>query len=363
MRRALALARRGQGLVEPNPMVGAVVVRDGRVVGEGYHRRYGGPHAEVEALRAAGRRAKGATVYVTLEPCCHWGKTPPCTDAILAADVKRVVAAMIDPFPKVHGKGRRILRGQGVQVDIGLLQEEARQLNGPFLTRLGKGRPYVIGKWAQSLDGALATAAGESKWISGETSRKFVHSLRSRVDGILIGIGTALADDPLLTVRGPVARRIATRIVVDSECRLPVGSRLVKTIPEAPVLVAHRRGLSGAAERRRRALAERGVMMAELPADRAGRVRMKALLQYLGEQEYTNVMVEGGAVVLSSLLRQGLVDEAHVYIAPMVVGGSNARRIGATDGGTDLVKLADAVRLNLRAVERSGDDVHVMLEA
>jgi diaminohydroxyphosphoribosylaminopyrimidine deaminase/5-amino-6-(5-phosphoribosylamino)uracil reductase len=367
MRRALALARRGQGRVEPNPMVGAVVVREGRIVGEGFHRRYGGPHAEVEALAAAGRRAKGATLYVTLEPCCHWGKTPPCTDAVLAAGIRRVVAAMIDPFPEVRGKGAALLRRQGVRVETGLLEPEARILLAPFLTRLLHRRPFVIVKWAQSLDGALATAGGESKWISSEHSRAFVQQLRGRVDGILVGAGTAQADDPLLTARltrpPRTPRRIATRIVIDSQCGLSLQSRLVQTIPDAPVLVAHHEELSSAAGRRRKALAARGVMTVAVPGDVHGGLRLEPLLAHLASMEYTNILVEGGAETLSSFFRAGLVDEAELFIAPLLIGGKNAPRAAQSlsGRGRDLKRLADAARMEITRVARSGPDIHLTL--
>src|SRR5436305_1406899 len=203
MRRALELAERGRGFVEPNPLVGAVVVRDGSVVGEGWHRRYGEAHAEVNALAQAGEAARGATLYVTLEPCCHVGKTPPCTDAVLAAGISRVVAAMADPFPKVAGGGIARLRAAGVAVAVGLGESEARRLNAPYLKLLATGRPYVHAKWAMTLDGKIATRTGDSRWISNEASRRVVHAMRGRMDAILVGIGTALVDDPSLTAPPP----------------------------------------------------------------------------------------------------------------------------------------------------------------
>lgn len=360
MRRALALAARGRGFVEPNPVVGAVVVRDGRIIGEGYHRFFGGPHAEVYALAAAGRRARGATLYVTLEPCCHHGKTPPCTDAVMSAGIARVVAATIDPFAQVKGKGARILRAHQIRVEVGLLQQEARQLNAPFFKRVATGRPYVIAKWAQSLDGCIATARGESKWISSEASRAQVQQLRGRVDGILVGIGTALADDPLLIARperGRDIRRVASRIVLDSACRLPLRSQLVRTVASAPLLVFHRARLDRAAQRRRDQLARRGVMTLGVPAP-GGRLAVPAMLDHLGRFDFANVLVEGGAEVLASFFAAGQVDEAHVYIAPKVIGGPSARH---AIGGPDLSRLADAFALQVRALERVGPDVHLVL--
>jgi len=237
MARALELASRGEGYVEPNPMVGCVIVRDGEVVGEGWHQKFGGPHAEVEALRVAGARARGATMYVTLEPCCHHGKTPPCTEAIIAAGITRVVCAQRDPFEQVAGRGIEMLKAAGIAVEAGMLEAEAKTLNAPYLKLVTTGRPWIIAKWAMTLDGKIATRTGDSRWISGEASREIVHRLRGRVDGIMVGCDTALHDDPLLTARPPGAR-VATRIVVDSYASLALESQLVRSVSAAPVLVA-----------------------------------------------------------------------------------------------------------------------------
>lgn len=350
MGRALLLARRGAGFVEPNPVVGAVVVKGGKVVGEGWHRFFGGPHAEVYALQKAGAKARGATLYVTLEPCCHWGKTPPCTDAVRAAGVKRVVVAMVDPFAKVRGKGLKILRGAGIEVECGCLEVAARRVNGPFLMRVAEGRPWVIAKWAQSLDGSIATAGGESKWISGEGSREIVQQLRGRVDGIVVGIGTVLADDPLLTARPARARdlrRVATRMVLDRTCRLPLDGKLMRTVGEAPVMVVHGEGLRGAAEARRKKLAERGAMT--VGAKDVGR-----LLQYLGERDYTNVLVEGGGRVLAAFFAGGWVDECHLFQAGLLIPGGRRAVAGEAAG-----RLAEAPRLEIAGAERVGADVHI----
>jgi len=346
-------------------MVGAVVARGSpapKIMGEGYHHRFGEPHAEVHALAAAGGRARGGTLYVTLEPCCHWGKTPPCTEAILAAGVRRVVVAMVDPFPQVAGKGIARLRRQGVRVDVGLLGEEAARLNAPFVTRITGHRPYVIAKWAQSIDGCIATATGESKWISSEESRQFVQGLRGRVDGILVGIGTALADDPLLMARpnrGRDIRRLATRIVLDAQCRLPVDGQMVRTIPVAPLLMVHAENLVGAAAKRQKVLQGKGVMTLAVPADAAGKLRLKPLLSHLAGMDYTNILVEGGGHVLASFFDDGFVDEAHVFMAPILIGGPNARRPVA---GPDLRKLADAQRFRIVDHDRCGPDIHLVMQ-
>ena len=360
MARALNLASRGRGDVEPNPLVGALVVRNEKIVGKGYHRNFGGPHAEVHALHNAGPKARGATLYVTLEPCCHWGKTPPCTDAILAAGITRVVVAMVDPFAAVHGKGIRLLRRRGLQVDVGLLENAARALNAPFITRVSLARPFVIAKWAQSLDGCVALATGESKWISSETSRAFVQQLRGRMDAIIIGRATAEKDDPLLMARpasGADIRRIATRIVLDSECRLSTNSQLIRTIPFAPLMLIHAKKLAPAAEKRRRTLEARGAMTIPVPTNRQGQLHLNPLLKFLAERDYTNVLVEGGPEVMASFLAANLVDEAHIFIAPIIIGGKNARH---AVGGPDLQKLADAARLEFTAATRSGVDVHLV---
>jgi diaminohydroxyphosphoribosylaminopyrimidine deaminase/5-amino-6-(5-phosphoribosylamino)uracil reductase len=342
MRRALELAARGQGLVEPNPMAGCTIVRDGETVGEGFHGRFGGPHAEVEALRVAGPRARGATAYVTLEPCCHHGKTPPCTHALLAAGIRRVIVAQGDPFPQVAGGGIAELEGAGVEVEVGLLEAEARELNA---------RPWIIAKWAMTLDGRLATAQGDSRWISGEASRAIVHRLRGRVDAVLVGRGTAAADDPLLTARPP-GPRTAARIVVDSQASLSATSQLARTAAEAPVIVAA--ATSAPAENVRR-LTEAGCEVLACQGSSHAE-RLDWLLGELGRRRMTNVLVEGGSQLLGSLFAAGAVDEAHVFIAPKLVGGSQAP---ISIAGQGVARMADALELADPQVEQSGADVYV----
>jgi diaminohydroxyphosphoribosylaminopyrimidine deaminase/5-amino-6-(5-phosphoribosylamino)uracil reductase len=349
MRRALELAERGRGRVEPNPLVGVVVVRGGRAVGEGWHRKYGEAHAEVEALAAAGGDARGATLYVTLEPCCHQGKTPPCTDAILRAGVARVVAAMSDPFPAVAGKGADLLRRAGVAVDFGLCEPAARRLNAPYLTLLATGQPYVHAKWAMTLDGKIATRAGNSKWISNEASRRRSHELRGRMDAVIVGIGTALADDPRLTARPP-GPRTAVRVILDSQCRLPAESVLAKTAREAPTLVA---ATAGAPPERVAALRALGCEVLTPPAA-DGRTDVKALLAELGRRRMTNVLLEGGAGVLGAFLDAGVIDEVHVFVAPLLAGGAGAR---TPVGGRGVEKIAEALRLAETRVEVIDGDV------
>lgn len=343
MRRALELAERGRGFVEPNPLVGAVVVRDGAVVGEGWHERFGGPHAEVNALAAAGHAARGATLYVTLEPCYHHGKTPPCTDAVIRAEIRRVIAAMADPFPQVAGRGVAALRAAGVQVDVGACEAAARDLNRPYLTLLRHGRPYVHAKWAMSLDGKIATAGGDSKWISGRESRDVVHQLRGRMDAVLVGAGTVRADDPLLTAR-PAGPRVATRIVLSTRGRLPPGCQLLRTAREAPVIVAT---LAGGGEDAHAA----GCEVVELPAE-GGRSSVPALLAELGRRRLTNLLVEGGAEVFGAFADARLIDEFHVFVAPTLIGGSGALSPVGGRGATDMRGAWPLASWQQRAVGR-----------
>lgn len=348
MRRALDLAARGRGAVEPNPMVGAVVVRNGVVVGEGYHQRYGGPHAEVHALEAAGAAAAGSTLYVTLEPCCHHGKTPPCTDSVLRSGVRRVVAAMQDPFPQVAGGGLNRLRDAGLEVAVGVLEAAARQLNAPYLTLVQQQRPYVTAKWAMTLDGRIATVAGESKWITGPEARAFAHGERGCMDAIVAGIGTVLADDPLLTARPP-GPRVPLRVVMDRTARLPVGSQLARTAGEVPTLLVT--ALAASADR---VAALQAMGCSVLPMDGSPVEQVAALLAELGRRRLTNVLVEGGAGVLGSFVSAGLIDAVQVYVAPLVVGGSKA--LGPV-GGAGLAELSAALRLGPLAVTALGADV------
>ncbi len=320
LRRALQLAARGQGRVEPNPMVGCVIVKRGRVIGEGYHRRYGGPHAEIEALRRCCESPRGATVYVTLEPCCHYGKTPPCTDALIAAQVAQVVTPLTDPNPPVAGQGLAALRKAGLRVAVGLLAEQAADLNAPFFKLVRERRPWVILKWAQSLDGKIATRTGDSKWISDEACRAHAHRVRGRIDAILVGIGTVLSDDPLLTCRVGRPRRVATRVVLDAGLRTPLRSQLVRSARQVPTWIYHARE---APVRRARALARAGCVLHAVSRV-GGRLSLAAILGDLGRQQMTNVLVEGGGRLLGSFFDQGLADEFHVYIAPTLIGGAAA---------------------------------------
>jgi len=352
MRRALAEAGRGIGGVEPNPAVGAVVVRDGRLVAVGHHERFGGPHAEVVALAAAGESARGATVYVTLEPCCHHGKTPPCTDALARAGVARVVAAVLDPSPRVAGGGFARLEAAGVAVAVGPLEAEARRLLAPYLKRLATGRPFVIAKWAMTLDGKLAARTGRSAWISGPRSRALVHEVRGRMDAIVVGIGTALADDPRLTARPP-GPRVAIRVVLDATARLPLDGHLARTARETPLLVATTDRAPADRVEAQRSL---GAEVVSLPETTPGAVSVPALLDELGRRGMTNVLVEGGGRVLGAFFDAGEVDEVDVFVAPIVEGGSHdytpARGLG-------VASMAEALRLDGPAFAEVDGDLRI----
>ncbi|MEQ8786918.1 MAG: bifunctional diaminohydroxyphosphoribosylaminopyrimidine deaminase/5-amino-6-(5-phosphoribosylamino)uracil reductase RibD [Pirellulaceae bacterium] len=356
MRRALELASRGRGYVEPNPMVGCVIVAGegstaGDVVGEGWHRQFGGPHAEIEALRIAGSRARGATMYVTLEPCSHHGKTPPCCEAVVSAGVARVVVAQEDPFPEVAGRGIRTLREAGLHVEVGVAEVEATTLNAPYLKLLSTRRPWVIAKWAMTLDGKIATSAGDSRWISGGASRAVVHELRGRVDAILVGSGTAHTDDPLLTARPPGART-ALRIVVDSRASLASTSRLAATAREIPLLAAVGRE---APEKERLRLQELGCEV--LSCDGATHAdRLAQLLDELGRRRMTNVLVEGGARLLGTCFDMRAVDEAHVFVAAKVFGGQSAP---TAVGGEGVPRVADALWMDAPAITELDGDVYL----
>lgn len=321
MQCALDLAVRGIGDVEPNPAVGAVVVDDqGRILGEGWHQRYGGPHAEVNALAVAGESARGATLYVTLEPCSHLGKTPPCSKAVIAAGVRRVVIAMQDPAPHVDGKGIEELRDAGIEVDVGLLEADARRLVAPFVRLQRDHRPWFHAKWAMTLDGKIATRTGHARWISNQASRDLVHQLRGRMDAICVGIGTLNADDPLLTARGE-CHRTATRVVFDSQARTGFNSQLVRTIADAPVLIVTS---ENAAPVRCQSLRDHGVEVMTVAVEISGRPDLKHVALEFGKRQWTNVLVEGGSQLLGSFFDANLIDEVHAFIAPKLVGGSTA---------------------------------------
>jgi diaminohydroxyphosphoribosylaminopyrimidine deaminase/5-amino-6-(5-phosphoribosylamino)uracil reductase len=351
LRQALRLARQGSGRTSPNPLVGAVVVRGGQVVGAGYHQKAGGPHAERIALAQAGRKARGATLYVTLEPCNHTGRTPPCTEAILESGVKKVVFGMEDPNPRVAGGGGPYLRSRGIEVSGGLLERECRAINEVYLKWVTTGIPFVTLKAALSLDGKIATRSGDSKWISNEQSRARVHRLRSRVDGILVGIGTVLADDPLLTPRpSRTITRTPLRVIVDPQLRIPLPARLFSD--PGPVLIA---AAEGAPKRKAAALQRKGVDLVLFP-NRGGRFDLKALLAYLGRKEVTGLLVEGGSEIFSSFLSEGLADRVWLFYAPILIGGQSAKGM---IGGPGVATVAEALKLERLRWQSLGGDFFV----
>jgi diaminohydroxyphosphoribosylaminopyrimidine deaminase / 5-amino-6-(5-phosphoribosylamino)uracil reductase len=364
MQAALRLAWRGRGCVEPNPMVGCIIMRNGKLLGEGWHKKHGGPHAEIEALNDCKRKGhvvKGADVYVTLEPCCHHGKTPPCTDALIDAKVARVFIAMADPFDKVHGQGIAKLKKANIETRVGLGNAIASEQNKAFIKRVTTGLPWVATKWAQTVDGKIATACGDSKWISNSFSRKQVHKWRSRMDAIIVGIGTVLADDPMLTARGVHVRRHAIRIVIDSRLQMPIHSKLVQSASNSsdapPVFIATSSQARQDKSEHAEALISHQIKLIEVPpiADKPSHLDLRWLLQYLvNEHTTTNVLIEGGGRLNGSLFQQKLVDQAVVFQAPKLLGDSSS--IPAVAGMTAST-ITDGQHLNLHRVKRLRDDV------
>jgi len=354
LRRALELAEGGRGRVSPNPLVGAVLVRGGNVLGEGFHAELGGPHAEAAAItdaRDRGATLTGATLYVTLEPCAHRGRQPPCTDAIVRAGIKRVVVGSDDPTEKASGRGPGILRDEGIEVEVvkGAAAEASRRLNQPFRKHARTGRPLVILKSAMTLDGRTATASGEAKWISGPESRQLGHRWRAEFDAICVGIETALADDPLLTARDVEALRQPTRVVFDGDARLPVDSALIRSQPEARLIVIIR---PAAAAKRVAALERAGAEVIACQGE--GAAGIHTALDELGRRGNTSLIVEGGATLAGSFVDADEVDEMRVFIAPLLFGGTDARPVA---GGEGIAAIAGARRALATEVEQWGDDV------
>lgn len=347
MRLALHLAAKAQGATHPNPMVGAVVVRGGRMVGRGFHRKAGGPHAERMALAQAGAKARGATLYVSLEPCRHFGRTPPCTEAILKSGVRRVVAAMVDPNPKTQGQGLKRLRAGGVRTTVGILKKEAQELNKVFMTWMISKRPFVTVKVAQSLDGKIATSRGDSRWISGPPARAWVHRLRSEVDAILVGVETVLKDNPRLTIR-PSAGHPPVRVILDSHLRTPPSARIFSS--RAPVIIA---ATKRASARRESRLRQKGAQIIRFSGGH-GRVPIRALLRDLARREISHLLIEGGGRVIASAFEERAVDQLFCVIAPKVIGGKNAPT--AVEGAGAL-SLQRSIPIRNLTVSRLGDDL------
>ena len=348
MAEALKLAKKGQGRTSPNPMVGAVIVKDGKIVGRGYHKKAGEPHAEIFAINEAKELAKDATLYVTLEPCAHYGRTGPCAEAVIKANIKRVVAAMKDPNPKVAGKGIKMLGDAGIEVDVGVLEDDAKKLNRAFLKWITTGLPFVILKTAMTLDGKIATKTGESKWITGEVAREKVHELRNNADAIIVGINTVIADNPSLTTRLRTGKsKNPIRVILDSKAKIPLNSKVL-TDGEAKTIVVV---AENADEKNVIAIESTG---AEVVVCGKDRVDIKELLKILGSREITSLLVEGGGEVNYSFIEQKLFDRVYAFIAPKILGGRNSRLAVAGEG---FDSLSDAVLLSNMEVEKLGVDI------
>ena len=333
MRIALGLARKAEGLTNPNPTVGAVIVKDGRIIGKGYHRACGLPHAEINALKSAGPKAKGATLYVTLEPCDHFGRTPPCTEAIIGSGIKKVVIAMKDPNPLNNGRGIKRLNRAGIKTEAGVLGKEAARLNAPFVKFITTGRPFVTVKMAQSLDGKIATRSGESRWISSEASRRYVHELRGKVDAVMVGVNTVIKDDPLLLSKTKAGKQPA-RIIVDGKLKTPRNARIFSRMSGSPVIIA--------------------------TTKKKGRVDLKDLLRTLGRMGMMHILVEGGGELVASLVEEALADRFLFFIAPKIIGG---RAAPTSVEGKGLAELEKAPVLKNINVKRFADDILIEGEA
>ncbi|MFP4015456.1 MAG: bifunctional diaminohydroxyphosphoribosylaminopyrimidine deaminase/5-amino-6-(5-phosphoribosylamino)uracil reductase RibD [Halanaerobiales bacterium] len=331
MKIALELAQKGEGYTSPNPMVGSVVVKDGEIIGQGYHQYYGGPHAEVYALDQAGERAEGATIYVTLEPCSHYGKTPPCSVKVVNSGVKKAVIAMTDPNPLVAGRGIKHLEKAGIEVKVGILEKEAKELNEPFVKFICTDRPFVYLKSAQTLDGFLATRTGDSKWITNEKARLFGHKLRHKVDAILVGIGTVINDDPSLTTRLPDQKgKDSTRIILDARLEIPLEARLINQESEAGTIIVT--GEDCDLNRKEELSEKKGVDILTIPLNAQGRIPLDLLLKILHDQCISSILVEGGGRVNYSFLKAGLVDKIYSFIAPKILGGNDGISMYAGEG-------------------------------
>ncbi len=350
MREALKLAESARGRTSPDPMVGAVIVKDGEIIATGYHAEQGTPHAEAWAIEKAGEKAKGATLYLNLEPCSHFGYNPPCADKIIKAGIKKVVAAMQDPNPLVSGKGFKDLREAGIEVEEGLLEDEAKRLNEVFIKWISTGRPFVILKTAMTLDGKIATAGEESRWITGPESRQYGHKLRAEVDAILVGIGTVLKDDPELNVRDiPPPYKNPLKIVLDEKAQIPLNARILQREPEKTIIIVTEQASKEKAEQIKQTGAEVILAKAE-----GGLVDLKKLMELLGKRNITSLLIEGGARVNASALQEDIVDKVCFFIAPKIVGGEKALTPVEGEG---IKKLSDSIKIKDIKVQQLGDDV------
>ena len=348
MKRALELARRGQGRVSPNPLVGAVIVKDGQIIAEGYHLRYGEAHAEINAINAAKELLAGTTLYVTLEPCHHHGKTPPCVESVIASQFGRVVVGMEDPNPLVSGKSIAALKAHGIKTTVGVMEAACRELNETFIRYMETGLPFVTIKFAQTLDGRIATSTGHSQWISGEKSRRFAHRLRSLHDAVLVGSGTVLKDDPELTVRH-VKGRNPLRIVLDPSLEIPLDAKILGNQDQARTLIVMR---PDASPEKCGELKNRGVELLSFGNKTDALFNLTALFAYLGKKKLSSILVEGGSGIITSVLREGLADRVVAIIAPKIVGEGLS-----TVGDLGITDMNRALGLTLRKICRSGPDI------
>ena len=345
---AIRLARRGAGKTSPNPMVGAVIVANGNIIGQGYHKKCGDHHAEINAINSAKKNIKGSTFYITLEPCSHYGRTPPCIDALIRENPGRVVVGSLDPNPEVNGKGIKILRSKGIKVDVGICESDCMQLNEHYFKFIKTGMPYITVKYAQTLDGRIATKSGDSQWISSEASRRYVHRLRSINQGIMVGAGTVVADNPQLTVRH-VRGKNPFRIIVDSKLRVPIKSSVLTDANACLTIIAT---TSDAPAAKIAAVKKQGAEIWVVKKERDGRVSLRDLLRKLGKREIMSVLVEGGSEIITSLLKAGLVDKMIIPIAPMIVG----KGLEAI-GDLNINKINKTIRFTSFKTMKKGDDI------
>ena len=352
MKEALRLARRGAGGVSPNPLVGAVIVKNNAVIARGYHERYGGPHAEINALRQARGYAKGATLYINLEPCSHYGKTPPCTDALIASGIARVFVGMVDPNPLVSGRGIKKLQQAGIAVEVGLLEDQCRRLNEVFIKYITQKVPFVTLKAAMTLDGNIATRSGDSKWISCEASRKLVHILRSQSDALMVGSGTVMTDDPQLTVRlKKKSLKNPLRIIVDGKLRIPLTSKVLQpNLAKGTMIVT---APSRVSSRKARQITKTGARIMSAPL-KNGQINLRALMKKLGAMGITSLLLEGGSELNAAALAEGIVDKILFFYAPKIIGGRNAVHVV---GGSGIAALRNALLVRDLHLRRVGSDV------
>lgn len=348
MKVAMGIAEKGCGYVNPNPMVGAVIVKNGAIIGSGYHENYGGPHAERNAINSCIEPPDGATMYVTLEPCCHYGKTPPCTEAIVKSGIKKVVIGSVDPNPFVSGKGIDILRSNNIKVITGMMDMENQRLNHIFFHFIKTGKPYLVMKYAMTLDGKIATFSGKSKWITGEKARKHVHQSRHKYSGIMVGVNTVIWDDPMLTCRIPEGKN-GTRIVCDTSLRIPISSKIVQTAREISTFIA----TSSQEMDKIKKISDMGCKVIQVP-EKDGHIDLNILMQKLGEEKIDSVFLEGGSALNFSAMRSGIVNKVEVFISPKIFGGSGAK---SPVGGMGIENPDNAFKLVRKNIKIFGEDL------